>query len=172
MANNLNSAYAAYRQAPNDSTLGVLLTEVTKHALRLARRNSNLDAEDIAQQTTIAVWQALPTYTDKAAMTTFVTTIVGHKVKDALRQRYSEPKLAPMQSWEVDVHQPDAAPPTRSITINVFDYLPTTLSESDKALIASMTSDKQRTEIAADMGISLRALRSRLSRLKQKIIAQ
>jgi RNA polymerase sigma-70 factor, ECF subfamily len=172
MPSNLNLLHETYVADPIDANLATLLEAVRAFALRRATRATGLDAEDIAQQTVIAVWQALPTYTGGSSFITFVTAIAQNKIKDALRQRYAAPKIEPMQSWEADLHIPCNTPDERSSVLgefvdDIFEGLP--INDSDRALLLQLAQGIDRVQIAADLGIGQPALRSRIARLKKKV---
>jgi RNA polymerase sigma factor (sigma-70 family) len=170
MANDVTLAHQSYVSDPSGANLNALLGSIRACALRRARRCTGLDAEDIAQQAMIAAWQGLPGYTGGSNITTWVTAITDNKVKTALKQKYSEPKLEPMQAWEVDLHPHSDARPQPMLMVDIFEHLPGCLNEADKDLLLRLQRGESQINIAAALGITPSAFRNRLSRLKQKII--
>jgi RNA polymerase sigma factor (sigma-70 family) len=169
MAASLDTAYANYSTSPDPSSLEALLGSVRAYALRRARRCANLDADDIAQQVTIAVWQGLSSYTGTAHIKTWVTSIINNKVRDAHRIRYSTPHIEQMEFHELDM-QPclDAAPPG----INLTGIICGEYTSAERELMRKLSEGTETECIAADLGISPAAVRNRLKRLRRKIVRQ
>jgi RNA polymerase sigma factor (sigma-70 family) len=166
MASSLQIAHQSYLAAPCNDTLNALLEAVRRFTFTVQRRDSSLDIEDLAQQVTIAVWQGIATYTGDSNITTWVRSIVKNKVKDALRTKYANPELDSMELDEID-----------QITLhtdqrNASVVIPGEYTDADRAFMAKLASGRSQIELAAELKISHTALRSRLKRLKKKIMRQ
>lgn len=166
MANDLAAAYATWGADPTAENLNDLARATHAHALRFARRYSGLDADELAQQTTIAAWEHLGQYDPhRCSIAAWIATIAKFKAKDALRVKYREPGLDSLAD-EMDI-----APPEEAQDINLRPMIRGGYTEDERRLMDAWAKDTPTDQLAAELKISKPALRKRQSRLRKKIIA-
>jgi RNA polymerase sigma-70 factor (ECF subfamily) len=120
-------------------------------------------AEELAQETLLAVWRKAGAFDPtKAAASTWIFTIARNLRIDALRrERRPDPVPDPSELPD-DVTMPDAAMATTQSEGRVRHALMNLPAEQAEVLRLSFFSDKAHSEIAAELGLPLGTVKSRI----------
>jgi len=164
-SNTLEATYAEWVACPTAENLNALARATHAHALRLVRRYSGLDPEELAQQTTIACWKTLTQYgPQRCPYAAWIATITRNKAKDVLRSRYRGPQL---ESWtEERTDLKDDLPPT----IDLRPVIRGGYTPEERTIMDGWSKDIPNDEMAVALQVSQSTLRKRQSRLRKKII--
>jgi RNA polymerase sigma factor (sigma-70 family) len=152
----LDVAYLRYNTDPN--ALDNLLEAVRKYASRLAERNDHPSPEDAAQDIVIKTWKALSRFERRSSFRSFVHTIAIHHLFDEVRSRSTRITLTVVE--EMPEHQV-SDPGHDRFSLDGF-------SEAERHLLNTFAMSLDFAQAAKDLGITTKALRSRLERLKVK----
>jgi RNA polymerase sigma factor (sigma-70 family) len=156
MTSDLDVAYLRYSTDPN--ALDNLLEGVRKYATRLADRCDHPSPEDAAQDVVVKTWKALSKFQRRASFRSFVHTIVLHHLYDELRSKETRITLTVVEEMPEHVI---SDPGQDKFSLDGF-------SEAERHLLNTFAYSMSFTQAADDLGITPKALRSRLERLKIK----
>jgi RNA polymerase sigma-70 factor (ECF subfamily) len=134
---------------------------VKSYMLRLGCSPSQ--AEELAQETLLTVWRKAATFDPaKAAPSTWIFTIARNLRIDALRrERRPEPAPDPSEAPDADP-APDAALAASQSEGRVRHAMLILPAEQAEVVRLSFFSDKPHSEIAAELGLPLGTVKSRL----------
>ena len=151
----IEHAYTRYLIDGDVRTLDDLLAAARQIALAVARRLGCEDAEEIAQQASIVVWERLRQYDPKlASLSTWIGTIVRRLVIDQHRS-------APPRSTVLDETRLPAPPNIESLMRLDVSHL----GDKDRRTLAVFALDRDFDSAAQTLGITVLALKKRLHRI-------
>ena len=130
--------------------------EVRKRALLRLTRHAPEQSADFAQLACIKVWRSLDTFAGTGSFDSWLETVLRHSLSDAMKAEIQ------MQSFEQldDIE-----------TEQVYTFIDTSdFTGRDKAIIEDILAGHSKKETAVRMGISHEALRSRIRRLRKKVL--
>jgi RNA polymerase sigma factor (sigma-70 family) len=158
MTKNLNTAYADYTTEVTADTLNDLLKAVTRYADGLAKWKKHPSPDDIAQDVAVKVWTSLGTFNSKSTFTTWVHQITCRVILDDHRSSRREP-LTQMDELPESASDGERTP-SRSI-------IPVHLPPASRVMLDALDSTRNFVATASQLGITPKALRSRLERMKK-----
>jgi RNA polymerase sigma-70 factor (ECF subfamily) len=142
-----------------------------RYAARIYRYIRNLlssaveaDAEDLLQDTFIALAEALPYFGGQSSLFTFACAIAHRKVQSFIRVRARRARLAP----EVYAAERDSAP-ERHVDSDVKRALGALVPEYREVLFLKYVEDASVAEIATVLTISEHSVESRLARARRAL---
>ncbi len=133
---------------------------------RIARAFAGGDAEDLVQEILMQVWRSLPSYDQKAKLSTWCYRIA---INTAISWRRNATRLK-RQPPENRVATESL--PSRSSCSNeaqLLDRFLDSLSEIDRAVLLMYLDDLTNEEIAVSIGVSNGAIRTRISRIRDQL---
>jgi RNA polymerase sigma factor (sigma-70 family) len=154
--NDLDVAYLRY--TTNPTAIDSLLEAVRKYATRVAERNDHPSPEDAAQEIVVKTWKALSRFERRSSFRSFVHTIVMNHLYDEIRAQRARITLTPVEEMP---EQQDTVPGHDKLSLDGF-------SEEERRMLWVFAQIMDFTKAAAMLGITPKALRSRLERLKVK----
>jgi RNA polymerase sigma-70 factor (ECF subfamily) len=151
------------RQAWFDEVLGLYRGRLGRVAQTYAER----EADDLLQEILLQVWRSLPGFEERAELGTWcyriaINTAISWKRKHVRKQ---------VERAASDL---DQRPGTNNSTANEAGLLQrflAELGEVDQAVLLMHLENVESAEIAAAIGVSEGAIRTRMSRLRQKLAA-
>jgi RNA polymerase sigma factor (sigma-70 family) len=158
MKNNLNTAYSAYVAEVTADTLNSLLKEVTRYAVSVAKWKKHPSPDDVAQEVAVKVWTSLGTFNSKSTFTTWVHQITCRVILDDHRSSKREP-LTQVDELPESFHEGEGKPSRLSI--------PAHLPPASRVMLDALDSTRNFITAATQLGITPKALRSRLERMKK-----
>ena len=144
-----------------------------RYALRLTGSSDN--AEDLVQETWLAVWQNANRYRpNKASLSTWMHRILHNKFIDGRRRRREEPSHTPADTADTQQHSPwQSATPNEPDLMPRLNRLLSALPENQRAaLTLAHIQGFSNKEIAHILGVSLRAAESILARARRTLREQ
>jgi RNA polymerase sigma-70 factor (ECF subfamily) len=169
------SLLAAARAGDRDA-MGVVLT---KYAPKLTRLITNLagrgpDVEDILQQTFVAAISAFPQFRGEARVDTWLSRIAVHVTIDALRKpaRRKLVAVADVDTSPGDQALPDAAAATREEMARLRALLDQLTPVRRVAFVLHAVEGRSIDEVAALMGASTMATKSRIFWARRTLLAE
>lgn len=154
MTGDLNKLFLRYVSDP--TAIDPMLEGVRRYAIKLADRNNHHSPEDAAQDIVVKTWKALSMFERRSTFESFVRTIALHHLYDETRA--SKRRIA-MAAVERLPEQTTADPGCDRFSLQGF-------SDNDKVILCTLAKHMQFGKAAAELGITPKALRSRLERLK------
>jgi len=120
-------------------------------------------AKDIAQETFVTVWQALPKFRNESAVGTWIFRIASNH---CLRQieRQSRMPRSDMPEQMADHIEPDTEPQVQFLYKCIAE-----LPETDRLIISLELEDVKQAEIAKIVGLSETNIRVKVHRIKEKL---
>jgi RNA polymerase sigma-70 factor (ECF subfamily) len=152
------------RQARLDEVLAQYRGRLGRIALTYAGR----DADDLLQEILLQIWRSLPAYEDRSSIGTWcyriaINTAISWK-RRAGRQHLER------TSSELDQHPASDSSGPSSQTGLLKRFL-ATLGDVDQAVLLMHLENVDHSDIAKALGVSEGAIRTRMSRLRQKLAA-
>jgi RNA polymerase sigma factor (sigma-70 family) len=126
-------------------------------------------ARDAVQAAWAIAWRRLGSLRDHGQVRAWLVAIAANEARQALRRRRSRPVVDISESLDA---APGADPADRITTVDLARAL-SRLSPDDRSLLAlRFAAGLDSTEIAAQLGMSASGVRSRLSRLIERLRAE
>jgi RNA polymerase sigma-70 factor (ECF subfamily) len=173
MRYNVATAYAAYSHQITTSTTNTLYRSITDYALTVCLREhvNPTDAEDIAQEVTIAVWARLNSFNyRKSSFRTWVHRITLDRIADAHRkQARTERDGQKFFDDQADQDASEVAPrddPHRTLLLDIRDTAGPSADLMDRVIALGDV-----PKAAASLDITTRAANQRLKRVGAKYLA-
>lgn len=126
--------------------------------------NDEAQAQDLAQETFIIVWQKLHTFRGEAAISTWIYRIATNTCLRSVEKSKRIPKT------ELPVQLPDIPEPNREEKIRQLYNCIATLEEPDRIIISLVLGGLPQAEIAAVTGLSEGNTRVKVHRIKEKLL--
>jgi RNA polymerase sigma-70 factor, ECF subfamily len=120
-------------------------------------------AKDIAQDTFITIWQALPKFRQEAAIGTWIFRITANNCLRQLERQHRMPRTT-MPAELAESIEPDIEPQVR-ILYQCISQLP----ETDRLIISLELEDVKQAEIARIVGLGESNVRVRIHRIKERL---
>jgi RNA polymerase sigma factor (sigma-70 family) len=158
MTTDLDKLYALYKADTSHENENALVGEITRYARRLAVRYGATDADDIAQDATIKIWAAIATYTPATTFRAWAATITLNHIRDQARAISRRP----------DLHYSDEPPEPNADVPATTEYSLARFNDDERVLLHTFAQYLDFGITAAKLGITTKALRSRLERIKNK----
>lgn len=143
-----------------------ILSEDSGRFGRITRIYAGSDAEDLVQEMLLQIWKSLPTFDEKSRLGTWCYRIALNTAISWKRDRVRAKR-----------RPPEHRHPAESLAITFGDsdefrllerFLPT-LSEIDRAVVMMFLDDLSNQEMADTIGVSNGAIRTRLSRICERL---
>ena len=155
----------------NDNSLRAqrfnLIVDENHHRVgRIARVYAGSDAEDLVQEILMQVWRSLPDYDHKAKLGTWCYRIA---LNTAISWRRAATRA---KRWPPENHVASDSLPSQTNFSNeaeLLDRFLDSLSEIDRAVLLMYLDDLTNDEIAESMGSSNGAIRTRISRIRDRL---
>jgi RNA polymerase sigma factor (sigma-70 family) len=160
MTSDLDRAFLHY--ATNPTALDALREAVRLYAERVAAREGAHSPEDTAQEVVVKVWRALSTFERQSSFRIFVHTIVLNHLHGEARARKSRITLTPVEEMP---ERADTGPGIDRFLLDHFD-------DDERHLLFVLSERLDFTKAATELGLSPKALRSRLERLKARRLVE
>ena len=133
---------------------------------RIARVYGDLDSEDLLQEILMQIWRAMPEYQQQASLGTWSyriainTAITWRRSLHRLKRRPPRQRLPPdeLTSAMSTCHE-----------LDLLNRFMKSLSEIDQAVLVMYLDDFKNEEIATAMGVSEGAIRTRISRIRDRL---
>jgi len=128
--------------------------------------------EDIAQETFLRVFRALPTFDrhGPARLSTWILTIASHRAIDELRRRRLEVRPFDPTAYEVPANdRADDTAERKMLARLLSDAIDNLSPEYRAAFVLREYHGLEYTEIAAVLGIDLGTVKSRLNRARSRL---
>ncbi len=155
----------------NDSTslrqrFDAIVLESRDRLGRLARVYGGRDAEDLLQEMLMQIWRGLPRFEQRSTASTWCYRVALNTAISWKRSRNCSNEIP--TGTRVDTEQLQSPLATTDEGILLHHFL-ATLSEIDRAVMLMYLEDLTMQEIADAIGTSQGAIRTRLSRLRQRL---
>jgi RNA polymerase sigma-70 factor, ECF subfamily len=149
------------RQARFDEVLDQYRGRLSRIALTYAGQES----DDLLQEILLQVWRALPGFADRSSIGTWcyriaINTAISWKRKAARKQ---------VERASSDLDRLPASVDTGANEAGLLKRFLATLGEVDQTILLMHLENVDHSEIAAALGVSDGAIRTRMSRLRQKL---
>lgn len=135
---------------------------------RIARVYAGSDAEDLVQEILMQVWRSLPDYDQKAKLSTWCYRIALNTAI-SWRRRATREKRRPPEHRIASDSLPSHT--DFSSEAQLLDHFLDSLSEIDRAVLLMYLDDLTHEEIAGSIGVTEGAVRTRISRIRDKLEA-
>ena len=126
------------------------------------------DAEDLLQETFIALAEALPYFRGDSSLFTFVCAIAHRKVQSFIRRNARRARIALAAPLDPERDAPDASPHERRAVAEAMAHLE---ADHREVLMLKYVEDMSVNEIARVMQLSQHAVESRLARARRALRA-
>ena len=133
---------------------------------RIARVYAGSEAEDLVQEILMQVWRALPNYDQGAKLSTWCYRIALNTAI-TWRRRATRAKRQPPKNRVAAETLPSQT--SYSNEARLLEQFLTSLSEIDRAVLLMYLDDLTHDEIAESIGISNGAIRTRISRIRDRL---
>jgi RNA polymerase sigma factor (sigma-70 family) len=156
VASDLDKLYLKYSTDP--TMLDGLLEAVRGYAVRIAVSWNHRSPEDAAQEIVVKVWRSLAKFTRQSSFRTFVHTVAVNHLHDLASATKCRIEEVPTEDLPEHAHQEarcDRFPLDR-------------FAEDERHLLSVFARHLHFGKAAAELGITPKALRSRLERLKTR----
>ena len=120
-------------------------------------------AQDLAQETFIAVWQSLPKFRGDSHISTWIFRIASN---NCLRQIEKEKRLP---KTDLPLHLKEEEQPSIEPNIRLLYQFIAELPETDRIIISLELEDVKQAEIASIVGLSEANVRVKIHRIKEKL---
>lgn len=159
----INEAYSAYSAHPTTDTITALYDSCRVYANCLTR--GYLDADYLAQGAVVAAWQSLDSFDGKCKFSTWFYRVADRHIKGSYRKRIRK-ELVPTDQYLPGDESRLAFQVTPERPGRDARQLP--LSRAHQTLVATLAATGDYQETALRLGITMKALYSRLERIKNK----
>jgi RNA polymerase sigma-70 factor (ECF subfamily) len=150
------------RQARFDEVLAQYRGRLGRIALTYAGRES----DDLLQEILLQIWRSLPRFDDRSSIGTWCYRIA---INTAISwKRKAERKHVERSSSELDQH-PTSVSDSPQSEMGLLKRFLATLGDVDQAVLLMHLENMEHSDIAAALGVSDGAIRTRMSRLRQKL---
>lgn len=124
------------------------------------------DAEDLVQEILMQIWRSLPKFDGRARSTTWAYRIALNTAISWRRSAGSAKRVPPENRLPAETLSSESSPSDEFEMLRRFLQ---TLSEIDRAVLMMFLDDLTHDEIAEAMGVSGGAIRTRLSRIRERL---
>ena len=132
--------------------------------LCLGYSNNHDAAKDLAQETFIKVWQALPDFRNECSVSTWIFRIASnHCLRHIERQKTRKTSA-------LNFSIPEELPTENSEEVNRLYAAIAKLKEADRILISLALEEIKQAEIAEILGLTEANVRVRIHRIKKKLL--
>ena len=133
---------------------------------RIARVYAGSDAEDLVQEILMQVWRALPDYEQNAKLSTWCYRIALNTAITWRRKATRVKRQPPKNRVEAEMLPSHTS---FSNEARLLEQFLSSLSEIDRAVLLMYLDDLTYEEIAESIGISNGAIRTRISRIRDRL---
>lgn len=133
---------------------------------RIARVYAGGDVEDLVQEVLLQIWRSLPNYDQKAQLGTWAYRVALNTAISWRRSRGRAKRKRPSHRVAVDALP---SPPNVCDATKLLERFLDTLGEVDRAVLLMHLEDLTYREIADSIGVSEGAIRTRVSRIRDKL---
>lgn len=127
------------------------------------------DAEDLAQETFVRLWRALPMYDGRASLSTWCYAIARNTCLSELRRRRSRPTSPLDETAEPRCTEPPETPPAADLRLDCATLLEA-LPETQRQVVRLFyLEDRSYDEVSALLGMPLNTVRSHLHRARRRL---
>ncbi|MEM8670408.1 MAG: RNA polymerase sigma factor [Planctomycetota bacterium] len=143
-----------------------ILSENRARFGRISRVYGGADNEDLVQEILMQIWRSLPDYQQQATLSTWAYRIAINTAITWKRSSHRAKRRPPDQRLP-----PDQLPSSQSTCheLDLLNRFLNALSEIDQAVLVMYLDDLTNQEIAAAMGVSHGAIRTRISRIRDRL---
>ena len=135
---------------------------------RIALTYAGRESDDLLQEILLQIWRSLPGFEERSAIGTWCYRIA---INTAISwKRKAQRKQVERASGELDQHPASQSGGPNSEAGLLKRFL-ATLGDVDQAVLLLHLDNVEHSEIAAALGVSVGAIRTRMSRLRQKLAA-
>ena len=120
-------------------------------------------AKDIAQETFVTVWKALPKFRNESAVGTWIFRIASNHCLRQIERQNRMPR-SEMPAQMADHIEPDMEPQVQFLYKCIAE-----LPETDRLIISLELEDVKQAEIAKIVGLSETNIRVKVHRIKEKL---
>ncbi len=133
---------------------------------RIARAYAGEEAEDLAQEMLLQIWRSLPSYDERATLSTWsyriaLNTAISWRRRVTRSKRQPPPQRCPTDSLVSNTDFSDDG--------KLLQRFLNTLSEIDRAVIIMVLDDFSHQEIASSLGVNPGTIRTRISRIRKRL---
>jgi len=125
--------------------------------------NNAEQAQDLAQETFIIVWQQLPKFRNESSIGTWIFRIASN---NCLKQIEKEKRFA---KAELPIHLEEKKQESMEPQIQLLYQFISELPETDRIIISLELEEVRQAEIAGIVGLSESNIRVRIHRIKEKL---
>lgn len=133
---------------------------------RIARVYAGNEAEDLVQEILMQIWQSLPSYDQKAKQSTWAYRIA---LNTAISWRRAATRIKRQPPENRVASDSLSSPNNFSNEFQLLDRFLQCLSEIDRAVLLMYLEDLSHEEIAEAIGVSNGAIRTRISRIRDRL---
>ena len=154
-----------HKQSPRQTRFNEVLEQFRGRLGRIALTYAREDADDLLQEILLQIWKSLPWFEERSTIGTWcyriaINTAITWKRKHE-RKRIEQP-LGNMDP---------ATNPDNTDAEGLLPRFLASLNDADQALLVMHLDNVDHKDIASALGVSLGAVRTRMSRLRQKLAA-
>jgi RNA polymerase sigma-70 factor (ECF subfamily) len=143
-----------------------ILDENRDRVSRIARVYAGGDAEDLVQEILMQVWRSLPSYDQKAKLSTWCYRIALNTAI-SWRRHATRVKRQPPENRVTSDSLPSQS--NFSDDAQLLERFLDSLSEIDRAVLLMYLDDLTNDEIAESIGVRNGAIRTRISRIRDRL---
>ena len=133
---------------------------------RIARVYAGGDAEDLVQEILMQVWRSLPNYDQQAKLSTWAYRVALNTAISWRRSATRDKRRPPANQLTTDSLTTEAVFPNE---VDLLGRFLDSLSEIDRAVLLMYLDDLTNDEIAESIGVSGGAIRTRISRIRDRL---
>jgi RNA polymerase sigma factor (sigma-70 family) len=133
---------------------------------RIARIYAGVDVDDLVQEILMQIWKSLPQYDGQAKLGTWSYRIAINTAISWKRNATRIKRQPPSQRTMADTLK---APTYFSCETELLERFMNSLSEIDQAVLLMYLDDLTNQEIADSIGVNCSAIRTRISRIREKL---
>ena len=161
----LNALHNQYVTGTDADNTTALHEAVRKYVAQMTCNHHLSDAEDVTGDIVAEVWRSLPNFRGDSSFSTWLHRLSNSAIIDRLRER-RRPDLI-TEDGEYSVGTVSSGAP---LSMDADDLV--ALSEDERQLVRQLIARPDYDELAAQLGMSTIALRSRFARIRKKCDAQ
>ena len=152
---------------PNRRELFKTIVDESRQRLgRIARYYAGDEAEDLLQEILLQVWRSLPSFAAKSKSSTWCYRIALNTAVAWQRRKLREKRRPPPVASDPNVLK---SPNDFANETQLLNRFLDSLSEIDRAVLLMYLEDLPNEEIAEAIGVSHGAIRTRLSRIRERL---